>query len=530
MLLEVRKPGRPLTSCPHPAGSCSCERVVVNFTIPKTSECACPSTLNASTSASTLAGNSRVKKPRHRKSTSVVQPSILERAIKIGNDGDTDSSSILTQTASGDSNNASSPSSASSTPHISPQSANEETEVIALPTVEPAQSSCCKPKQVQVQSRSCCGTKSKEAPKLAQPKKASCCGGGGQEEIPTRPVQAVASCCSARTPTQSVFPQAQGSHVVERGFNQFNDYSAHAPQHMRNMPNAANTFPSLPLPFNFNTPIYNHVNTGFHTPPASVPMSHTSSHVSNHTTKHNCHCGDSCSCFGCAAHPNNATMIEYLRSMQQFMSTGQFGAIPPPNYDMPTFPHHPGFGAEAGLAYNNHATPNSFPSAGSFNFQPSVDISPMNRPNLWQQAAVHNPVQDSSLMAANFFRTAHGNGQIPVVPQESPSQAFKSEEALTDLTIAESPPESQDNDAGILSPSSYLWQEIVLPGCNDATGTCQCGDGCECVGCLTHGGHNGVPLDDGAPPSSTAMASVYDEFGIGLGSSSHYAPFSTAPT
>lgn len=36
---------------------------------------------------------------------------------------------------------------------------------------------------------------------------------------------------------------------------------------------------------------------------------------------------------------------------------------------------------------------------------------------------------------------------------------------------------------------------MVLPGCNDATGTCQCGDGCECVGCLTHGGHNGIALE-----------------------------------
>ena len=60
--------------------------------------------------------------------------------------------------------------------------------------------------------------------------------------------------------------------------------------------------------------------------------------------------------------------------------------------------------------------------------------------------------------------------------------------------VADSPNDGKDEDTPTLSPSSYLWSELVLPGCNDATGTCQCGDGCECVGCLTHGGHNGVPL------------------------------------
>ncbi|KAK7606444.1 hypothetical protein JOL62DRAFT_337121 [Phyllosticta paracitricarpa] len=35
LLLEVRKPGRPLSSCPHLGGNCSCERLVINYTIPR---------------------------------------------------------------------------------------------------------------------------------------------------------------------------------------------------------------------------------------------------------------------------------------------------------------------------------------------------------------------------------------------------------------------------------------------------------------------------------------------------------------
>ena len=34
VLIEVRKPGRPLSACPHPAGSCGCQRAVF-YTVPK---------------------------------------------------------------------------------------------------------------------------------------------------------------------------------------------------------------------------------------------------------------------------------------------------------------------------------------------------------------------------------------------------------------------------------------------------------------------------------------------------------------
>ncbi|KAF2230847.1 hypothetical protein EV356DRAFT_508157 [Viridothelium virens] len=35
VLVEVRKPGRPLSACPHPPGSCNCDQIVLNYTIPK---------------------------------------------------------------------------------------------------------------------------------------------------------------------------------------------------------------------------------------------------------------------------------------------------------------------------------------------------------------------------------------------------------------------------------------------------------------------------------------------------------------
>lgn len=84
------------------------------------------------------------------------------------------------------------------------------------------------------------------------------------------------------------------------------------------------------------------------------------------------------------------------------------------------------------------------------------------------------------------------------------------------------------NDDSILSPTSFLLNQFVLSGCSDATGTCQCGDGCICEGCLTHGGHNGV-LIDGAHnaaqhnhmnASSNGMQQDMDGFGPLLGEDS----------
>ncbi|KAF3919006.1 hypothetical protein ABW20_dc0110500 [Dactylellina cionopaga] len=45
-----------------------------------------------------------------------------------------------------------------------------------------------------------------------------------------------------------------------------------------------------------------------------------------------------------------------------------------------------------------------------------------------------------------------------------------------------------------LSPSAFIQLDYPLGNCSQQNGGCMCGEGCTCVGCLTHGGHNGVPL------------------------------------
>lgn len=254
--------------------------------------------------------------------------------------------------------------------------------------------------------------------------------------------------------------------------------------------------------------------------------------VGQHAPEHNCHCGESCSCFGCAAHPNNATMMEYVRLMAQFQYTGGFGAMPPPLYDMPTYSHHPGYGAEAhpSMTFNSintFSTPT--PTQMSFNntntnmHLGSVPNTPITSSSAWPQAPAVMP----SIPDPHFFEPSNYVVSTPI--SEVPL-SLKTEEPVA-TPVADSPSDGKDEETPTLSPSSYFWNQMVLPNCSDATGTCQCGDGCECVGCLTHGGHNGVQLD--AP--SISDANVFPEYsaetgGLHLDDDTAHFLFNAAPT
>lgn len=410
------------------------------------------------------------------------------------------------------SNGASPPSSASSTPRILPlpsrkQSHSSDIQLPDAPVTRPMSSNsrevsdCCKPKLTRIepeprpqkQGGSCCSGKTKEAPLPAPPQK---------------------SCCSGKTqPTQtSMFAQASGQPTAGQNYGQFPPFQQQGlfqnqPYGMLNqgfsynMPNNV----GMSIPFGFNTPIYNHMAAGFQQPPPAQ-LTPTHNHTGNNGTDHNCHCGDSCNCFGCADHPSNATMMEYVRSMHHYMSTGGFGGLPAPTYDLPSYSQHPGYVTEPAQSMGFNSAPANFshfnPSQLAFQANISATMSIPNAPTpavtTWQQ---HAPVHTPAGTDPQYFS--------PMTAVRQTSSEVKNEEpAENSSPFADSPCESKDEDTPTLSPSAYMWQELVLPGCNDATGTCQCGDGCECVGCLTHGGHNGVPLD---PPTAVEDA-AFNEF------------------
>ncbi|KAI8943210.1 hypothetical protein NX059_001235 [Plenodomus lindquistii] len=495
VLVEVRKPGRPLSSCPHPSGSCSCERVVINYTIPKSSECACPSERAQHTA--TVAGNSRIQKNR-RKST-IVNSASLEKALRTGQDAETDTSSIAqTPTEGSASNEVSPPSSASSTPRI-------------LPAKKEEVSSCCKPKPIQppLPKASCCSSKKQPEPQPAQLK--SCCSGSG----------ASANTIRQQPSYQHLGQQFQFPAHPHVPNPQFQHFQTHAPS-------------PAPLPYGLGAPIYNHAAAAYHQQQqqrASISMSPMPSHsgapIHQHVPEHNCHCGESCSCFGCAAHPNNATMMEYVRLMAQFQYTGGFGAMSPPLYDMPTYPHHPGFGAEANQAVNYTAISQAMaaPTSTQMNFPPNLDMPilpgasmPFSTP--WQQT----PVSATAIPGPQYLEPENYVLTSPIESQP------KAEEGVS-TPIADSPSEgSREEDTSTLSPSSYFWNQMTLPSCSDATGTCQCGDGCACVGCLTHGGHNGVHLDEPIMNEHDPFPEFTADSSLSLNDTEDFMTFHSAPT
>jgi hypothetical protein len=431
-----------------------------------------------------------------------ISPASLEKAIRAGQDAETDTSSTTrTPTEGSGSNPASPPSSASSTPRL-------------VPSRNDSISSCCQPKNIPqprsqpAQQGGCCGSKKKQIPE---------------------PVQ-VKSCCSGSKVQQNTAQPHLAHHLGQQYQFQLQP-QAHIPQYSNMQPPSQTSFP-----FGFGAPIYNHAAAAYHQssavamgPVSTGPLSPhiPGPQIGQHVPEHNCHCGESCSCFGCAAHPNNATMMEYVRLMAQFQYTGGFGTLPPPLYDMPTYPHHSGYGAEAHRPMNFNAinTGFSMPTPTQMTFNASIGVAPL--PNIpiavstaWQQPSVAS----SSILEPQSLEPSSYGATTP----SSELHSLKIEETAA-TPIADSPGDSREEETPTLSPSSYFWNQMVLPGCDDATGTCQCGDGCECVGCLTHGGHNGVPLVD-AP--TTSEQSAFPDFtadsSLQLDDAAHFL-FSSAP-
>lgn len=556
VLLEVRKPGRPLSSCPHPVGSCSCERLVINYTIPKTSECACPSENVPAVTPSTPvpAGSAnRVQKSRRRKSTSTFNPVVLQRAMESNNGGTssqaakTPTSVTLPESEPGSSNGASPTSSASSTPRMNPilprrqsynsgvqileraftgndknesshgqHSSNGYREIAPEPNDLNGTSNCCKPKPKPKLSRQesepfpkqqnggCCCSKSAERVKEGQVKDS--CYSGTRRKPQT---ESLAQIQMQPPAFQNVIPYQKLAlngqfHNIGSSYTpihgQMNIGDQHVPFALDQPGNMSGNVMMSPS-YGFGPPMFTAPTTCQHHPRFGMASNHAINDGIGNRLEHNCHCGDGCACFGCAAHPRNATMTHYLREMNDFMRNGGADASMSSAFDVPAYPHQPTYllQHQQNFTYNQNAQSLDFPRLPSPTLQYQIDMnSLMNLPQqdntnvYWPQGGMRTPAQTTPMTEFEQFNSStQSHTTQPCMPGEGKMPSSPS--------FVESP-DNQDNDeTPTLSPSSFFLQTLVLPGCNDATGTCQCGDGCECVGCLTHGGHNGISLDSPIP-------------------------------
>jgi hypothetical protein len=77
----------------------------------------------------------------------------------------------------------------------------------------------------------------------------------------------------------------------------------------------------------------------------------------------------------------------------------------------------------------------------------------------------------------------------PAAPQ-SPTTNLGSQQPWPN--VEESDIENDEEES--ISPSAYVHVDYAIRGCTEEIDGCLCGEGCTCVGCLTHGGHDGVEL------------------------------------
>jgi hypothetical protein len=188
-------------------------------------------------------------------------------------------------------------------------------------------------------------------------------------------------------------------------------------------------------------------------------------------TSHDCSCGDDCQCLGCAAHPFNNTTRQHVQEMGVMMTFDGDDSTPETiakTYNPPSFP-------------TNAAT------------------TPMNF--FMQQT----PTMDHGIHQNSFESYSDPTSTMPS-GYSSPLSA------------------GHHFNQQLMHPSEYYTIEypVGIPSaCSDVTGSCQCGNDCSCVGCLTHSGHNGVALEAQIPDDPVANPTEN-------GHSSHGPPTMTA--
>jgi hypothetical protein len=168
---------------------------------------------------------------------------------------------------------------------------------------------------------------------------------------------------------------------------------------------------------------------------------------------HDCQCGEECQCLGCASHPFNNTTRQRVQEMGEMMTIGG-GKSAIETYQSPTF-------------------------SGSHNWE---------RFNYLPQGLDHS----QSIQQQNYE---------PYSDQSHVPQGSNFPRPYTSPVAV-----GQVMNEQLMHTSEYYTLEypVGIPSaCSDVTGSCQCGNDCSCVGCLTHSGHNGLPLE--APLQEPAL-------------------------
>ncbi|RDI83399.1 hypothetical protein Vi05172_g6526 [Venturia inaequalis] len=499
VLIEVRKPGRPLSACPHPSGSCGCERAVV-YAIPR--DHMTPFLVQSG------AGPNRVSRPKARRNGSTVTPATVQMSLeRLDGAALTHQIPGLTQNASASSSSVPSlVSSSSSTPQIQAVDGGPiRRSDSSRPSFEIKDE---ERHAVRVGIRGAGGY----SPWVGDEDTSDCCGSKPTSSEPAN-VQPLSGCCGPKAPVPN--DKAEQLHQD-------------ALQHMINQGSMVSPVDfdvcSSDLGHDLNSPIshtstlYDQINGDFDFSLFSDYENRrgcsTNGQISRHINRgggqQDCHCGDRCSCFACLTHPKNNTMLGYAKYHSQFDShffNTHNGLTSQSQFSQPLFPENP---------YMNSMMTTHVPNLQHFQFPPPAhswnDVTqqqynmsqgglqqmmpdPASTPQSYNypySMMPPTPAPNGSQASQHIGYQGQLDAQTPLSgltttdPRLPPAAILDTEQSINH----DSPSTDQDDNASVLSISGFQIEQLRIPGCNDITGTCRCGDGCACPGCAIHGGHS----------------------------------------
>ncbi|MCJ1483109.1 hypothetical protein MMC06_003275 [Schaereria dolodes] len=164
---------------------------------------------------------------------------------------------------------------------------------------------------------------------------------------------------------------------------------------------------------------------------------------------HNCKCGPECDCLFCAAHPYNTRTRTCVQNLGEILASG--------SDDSQMYSRPP-------TSYQNQLDP----TGNLQQVRPEVNPASIgNMPSPTESAKQEsNGTPNSSIEFHQFGPTFNGDHGV--------QQTYDSR--------------------GYYTIEYPIDQRSTFPGCTDFSGTCQCGSQCPCVGCLTHTGHDSIPM------------------------------------
>ncbi|OAX77352.1 hypothetical protein ACJ72_08352 [Emergomyces africanus] len=487
LMMKVPKAGRPLAKCPHPKGTCSCQKLYAFMVrIPKGSTCLCrplyqvPMVVTEaarplaqpaapglrSPVAPSFCNRNRIQKRPRRQNSLQAGPELDAKSLNtrdlppngykadmghVPNPSPSNVQSLFGEqylqpiSTPTEYTHNQSPNGGFNVQGVYPAPPHSGTELQS-----PTNGGCCSAQTPaesasEQQPQSCCSTKSSKprelngtTPRLKQeePSPSQHSSPLAPHRRPTwehRPFSTIGIESYAHDPNVTLHMPHSNS-LANLNFHE----PSSAPATGYSSPNTSRPHRSMTDPMGNFTPSRIH-NTGFQ--PNQVP--------NGPQQQHNCDCGDKCQCLGCASHPFNSTTRQHVQQMGYMMTSRGDDQ-----------------GSETTDTTTCRTSYDSPAASAEFDYD---DGWPSNNVLFHSSGQAHWNGQHSA--------PAPGN-------HRSPSTAAA----------------VYDHNQGqmLMQPAAYYELEYpvgLLDQCTNMTGTCQCGANCSCVGCLTHNGHDGISLD-----------------------------------